>query len=584
MAETLPEDFSSTHMTRVARRLVREVIPTRWRILALSLVCMIGVGAFTGALAYATKFIVDDVFSASDTSAAWRVALLLAGIAVFKAGFQYANEVIVVVMRRGIGVQYQKALFAKTVRMDMAYFAGEQAPTQMLLIRNLGMSSGSAFVGICNKMTVEVITVAALFVVMFLQNPWLTVICSLCVPVIIGLVAWLSAKVRGVATQEAGAAALFFATGAEVFRGIKTVKSYQLEDKSRARFNAGLDQVESLMFRFARITSATLPIVEFLGGLVIGLFVIFASWQVTSTEATAGEFTAFVTAFLMAYKPAERLSDIWVKVQKDLVYVARMYIMLDTKPKSLPYGQERLSDPSAPLSVDGLSFSYGGDVPALKEVSFAFKPGERVAVVGQSGAGKSTLIDLLQRYYDPSAGAVRLGETDLQSLSSKALHDHISFISQDIFLFDGTIADNIRDGRRDASRDEIEAAARMAGLGEVIASMPEGIDTPVGPNGAALSGGQRQRVSIARGIIKRAGLFIFDEITSALDAQTERDVMTRLVKELGDATLLFITHRPATLDYVDRVLVLKEGRVAAFGPAEELRKHNAEFRMLFAPE
>ncbi|WP_425072072.1 ABC transporter ATP-binding protein [Sagittula sp. S175] len=578
---TAPKALSSAEALSYGKRLLREVVPQRWKLILLTLLSIIGVAGFTGALANSTKLIVDDVFGAGNQGAALRVALIIVGVAVGKSFFQYITEVLKVMLMRSVAVVYQKRLFANVIRQELGYFNAQHSSVQMVMVQMLGQSTGVMVSDVCNRLVVEVLTVAALFTVMLLQDPLLTLICSLIVPLILWLVSALSKRIREIASADAGLAAQFFSVGVEVLRGIKTVKSFQMERKSVARFNASMEALEERGLQFARITASTIPIMEFLGGVVIGAFVIFASWQIATTDRTAGELTAFITAFLMAYQPAERLSAVWVEVQKSLVFVRQMYNLLDRAPLEKPYGDKVLDEVQPSVHLQDVSFSYGGDAPALRNVTLDIAAGERIAVVGPSGAGKSTLIDILQRFYDPQEGTVSIGGIDLRDVSRESLHASIALISQDVFLFDGTLAENIAHGRPGATRAELEAAARIAQLDSLIARMPEGLDSQIGPNGNALSGGQRQRLSIARGVAKRAKVYIFDEVTSALDGANERAVMSALVSELKGATLIFVTHRASTFDYVDRVAVLSEGHLAGFDRPEALSQDNAAYQALF---
>lgn len=572
--------LSGREAVRAGMRVLREVVPLRWKAIVLTLLAIIGTSAFTGALANSTKLIVDDVFGADQQGAAMRVALIIIGVAIGKSFFQYITEVLRVTLQRAVSVSYQKRLFANALKQELGFFATQHAAKQMTMVQMLGQGAGKLVVGVCNRMILEVLTLVALFIVMLLQDPLLTLFSCICVPPILWLVSTLSKRVRAIANADTGVAAMYISVGTEVLRGIKTVKSYQLEQKSVSRFNAAMEVMEERALRFAKVTAATIPVIEFLGGLVIGGFVVFASWQIEVSDNTAGEFTAFLIAFLMAYKPAERLSGIWVELQRSLIHVQRMYEMLDRAPLEKPYGSKTLEDAAPTVTLDNVSFSYGKDAPALRNVSLSIGAGERIAVVGKSGAGKSTLIDILQRFYDPQEGQVTLGGIDLRELSREGLHDAVALISQDVFLFDGTLAENIAHGHPGASREDLERAARIAQLDGLIARLPDGLDSPVGPNGSNLSGGQRQRLSIARGVAKRAKVYIFDEVTSALDGANERAVMEALVSELKDATLIFVTHRASTLPYVDRVLVLSDGQVAGFDDIDHLRGCE-EFLLLF---
>ena len=581
--EDLPKGrttLSGRDTAALGLRLLREAMPPRWKLYGLSLVCMVGVAAFTAGLAYSTRLIVNDVFVAEDASAAIYVALLVIGVTVGKSAFQYANAIVSTLFKRSVVASYQKDVFRHMVGKDTRFFMGKHASMQMAQVKLFGSASGKVVVGMTNTMLMDILTVVALFGVMLFQDPLMTLLSSAIIPVIFVTVSHLSKRVRELATAERTLEGAYFAVGAETFEGIKTVKSYGLEEKSMRRFDEAVNALEERMLGIARVTSATSPLMEFLGGLVIGLFVIYAAWQTITYGKTPGEFTAFITAFLMAYQPASRISKVWVEVQKSLIHVGRMFRIMERPPRVRPLGTKTLEGASNAISFENVSFEYDKGAPALRDVSFEIAPGERVAIIGRSGAGKSTLIDLLLRFYDPTAGTARIGGIDVRDISAQAMRDATALISQDIFLFDSTILENIRDGDPDASDADIEEAARRAALTEALAALPAGLQTVVGPNGSSLSGGQKQRIGIARALLKNAQIYVFDEATSALDAENERHVLERVTTDLEGRTLLFVTHRPATLDYVDRILLLDNGRLVAFGTRAELEAGSEHYRAL----
>ena len=563
------------------RRLLRDTLSKRWKLLGLSIFFLVGVSVFTAGLAASTRLIVNDVFVAENTDAAVRVALIVIGVSLGKSIFQYANSVTQILMTRSVSVEMQKRVFAQMLHNDVAYFVGGHASDLMAKIRLYGTAAGTAFVTMTNRLLTETLTMLALFGVMLYQDAWMTMFCMLILPLILGLVSFLSRKIRAVASEEVALSGAYFSIGSEAFAGIKTVKSYGLEKKSIDRFNASVDCLENRIFSIARVSAATVPIMEFLGGLVIGAFVVYAAWQTITHGKTPGEFTAFITAFLMAYQPAEKVSKYWVELQRSLVQTGNMYEILDAPAALVADGTIGKSDLGTGLTLSNVGFSYDGAKPALSDISLDIAGGEILGVVGRSGAGKSTLIDLVMRFYDPTEGHIAFGGHDLCQIKRADLKDTIALISQDVFLFDGTIRDNIRDGHPGASDAEIADAAERAALDVVLLDLPNGLDTIVGANGANLSGGQKQRVGIARAMIKDAKLYIFDEATSALDVENERRIMKNLVKHTSDATVLFITHRPATLEYVDRVLFLDQGKVAGLGRYDALLKDNSAFKALF---
>ncbi|MGA0965108.1 MAG: ABC transporter ATP-binding protein [Paracoccaceae bacterium] len=557
------------------------MLARNWKLLACSILFLIGVSVFTAALAASTRLIVNDVFVAENADAAKRVAGIVVGIAFCKALFQYANTVSQIMLTRSVSVSIQKRLYSRVIHNDVADFIGMHANDLMARIRLYGVSAGNAFVIITNRMLTEALTMIALFGVMFYQDVWMTLLCTLILPLIFGLVSYLSRKVRSISAEEATLSGRYFAIGSEALSGIKTVKSYSLEQKSIRRFNLAVDQLENRIFSIVRISSVTGPLMEFLGGLVIGAFVIYAAWQTITNGKTPGEFTAFITAFLMAYEPAKKISKYWVELQKSLVQTGNLYEILDAENALNERGIiENLDGPSV-LRFSDVSFTHDGSINVLQNISFSIEPGEFVAVVGKSGSGKSTLIDLIMRFYDPASGSVSLGGHDLRDINRQSLKQFIALVSQDVFLFDGTIRENIHDGNASAIVEQIIEATNFASLDKVIVDLPNGIDTDVGANGTNLSGGQKQRVGIARAKIKNASLYIFDEATSALDAENERKILGNFSKIKGNATILFVTHRATALEFADRVLFLDSGEIAGFDTYRELLNSNEKFRLLF---
>ena len=566
---------------QTAKRLVRETIPKRKKIITASVLCMVGVSVFTAALAYTTKLIVNDVFVAKDASAAIEVAIIVIFVSFSKSLFHYGNAVLQNVLNRSISSSYQKETFENTLRREISFFNGKHASDHMAQIRLYGMAAGQAVTVICSRFLTEVLTLIALFFVMFLQDALMTFYSILIIPLIFGLVSFLSRKIRKVAKEEADLSGQYFAAGSEALAGVRTVKSYNLENKSIKKFNSSVDALEDRIFGISKVTAATHPIMEFLGGLVLGVFVIYAAWQTINYGKTPGEFTAFITAFLLAYQPAAKISKLWVELQKSLTQSFFMFLLIDTRPQLLGMGNKSLKTIGGSVTFSDVSFGYENDDVSINKVSFNLSPGEKVAIVGKSGAGKSTLIDLILGFYRPDKGKIEIGSIDISSILPMDLKSHIAFISQDVFLFDDTIEENIKDGFSNASKAEINIAVKNAQVDSFVADFPLGLQTIVGANGSNLSGGQKQRVAIARGLLKKASIYIFDEATSALDLENEREILTALLKTLENETVIFVSHRPALFDYVDKVLMLEKGKVVGFDQPSKIDKTSTEFRHLF---
>ncbi|RYH10208.1 ABC transporter ATP-binding protein [Tropicimonas sp. IMCC6043] len=565
---------------QIAKRLILESIPSRWKMYVLSIALMIGVATFTSALAWSTKLIVNEVFVSGSFGKAWSVAALVVGVSAALSLCEYGNAVIGKMLNRSISSQYQRELFNALVEKDISFFDRHPAAMMQQVFMS-GRMAASVVVRLCNNMLTDALTLVGLVGVMVVQDPVMSVTGVVLFPLIFLLITTLSKRIKKIAQSEATLIGLVHSVGVETFQGIKTVKSYELEDRTKSRFSDAVQALEDRILSIARITSATMPFMQLLGGLVLGLYVLYASWQTIAHGKTPGEFTAFISAFLLAYQPAERLSKGLVDIQNAIVLSDTMFKIIEIPVRLKSTGTTTLEGKLASLEFDNVSFTYGDRVPAVREVSFQLEAGDNVAIVGRSGAGKTTTIDLIQRFYDPTHGVVRIGGVDLRELSNEALRNATALISQEVFLFEGTIRANILDGRRDATEDEIWEVVREAQLAQVIAEMPQGLDTKIGANGVGLSGGQKQRVGIARALLKRSKIVIFDEATSALDGESEREILSRAVSSNPDKTMIFVSHRPAILQWVDKVMLMEGGRLLAMDSHENLMANFPIYRSLF---
>ncbi len=564
----------------ILSRLLRETVPLHKGLYAFILISSIGVSVFTAGQAYSTKLIVNDVFGDEPDFSILQVVGFVILIFLGKAVSLYANQVLGIIFHRSIGARYQKKLFEVSLRQTIEFF-NEHPANLMARTALSGRSAGAATVAISNKMLTDALTLLALTFVMVSQTPFLSSLVLILVPFIYLIIRYLTYRIRNLAQDEAAMDGAIYSLGSETFQGIKTVKSFGLENKAMSRFDGALMTMQTRMQRIAQITGATIPLMELLSGLALAAFVLYVGGNVTDTSINVGAYTAFMTAFLMAYAPAQRLAGIWVKLQRRIPILKKMFELLDQ-----PAGDIKTKSGNPPktgrLNLSELEFSYL-DLPAINKVDAIFLPGDRIGIVGASGAGKSTLIDLVMGFVVPTKGQVILDEQDLRSVELAEKIEVEAYTSQEVFLFDGTIRDNIRDGNPNATDAQIEEAAGKATVLDFVDKLPNGIDTEIGPNGSNLSGGQKQRVGIARALIKPAKIFIYDEATSALDGETEQRVMQAIRDTAPDSVVLFVTHRASTLDWMDKVLVLDEGRVVAFDTVENVRATSDHFKAIFAP-
>ena len=367
-----------------------------------------------------------------------------------------------------------------------------------------------------------------------------------------------------------------------ILSGIKVIKAFRAEpheETAFARNNMRLFR-RSMRVVSSRVSSrSAVEGLSNIAGLVVlaigTLLALDGSWGLSP-----GSLAAFITVMLTTQRTSKELTKSWTQLQDALPSAERYFELLDTPSETADRPDAvRIDGIHRGIRIAKVSFSYGRE-PVLRDVSLDVRAGEVVALVGRTGSGKTTLADLLLRFYEPQSGSIEIDGVDLRRISRDALLEQVAVVSQEPFLFGGTIRDNIRYGRPDASEAEILAAARAAYVDEFAVSLPEGYDTPVGDAGTKLSGGQRQRITIARALLKNPSLLIFDEATSSLDAKSEQLVQRAIDALLQDRTVIVIAHRLSTIRHADKIVVLEDGVVSQLGTHDELMEKPGLYREL----
>jgi subfamily B ATP-binding cassette protein MsbA len=357
----------------------------------------------------------------------------------------------------------------------------------------------------------------------------------------------------------------------------REVRAYNLEDREIARYGAESAGMVRQLARSVRYEKALSPLLE----IVASVGIAFAVWVGATSGLRLDDLLLILTALYVGYDPVKKLGRVSQRLGMAKVGLDRIREVLDAPDDvPAPANPVRITRAAGSLLLDGVTFAYG-DEPVLRDVRLDIPAGQSVALVGPSGSGKSTLINLIPRFFDPTAGAVRLDGHDLRTLAPADIRANLALVSQEPVLFNDTIRENIRLGRLAATDAEVEEAARLAGALDFIRSLPAGMGTLVGERGSSLSGGQRQRVAIARAFLRDAPVLLLDEATSALDTDSERAIQGALRDLMRGRTTLIVAHRFSTIRDVDRVVVLDAGRVVADGPRQQVYDTNPLFRRLW---
>lgn len=500
----------------------------------------------------------------------WMPVAIVA-VAIFRGLVSYVQTVVSQSVALRIINRMQKAMFAHLMGADIASF--HETSTGKLMSRftnDVNMmrdALSKSLVGLVRN----ALTATALIGVMFYLDWLLATIIVILLPIAGRPVIRIGRRLRRASTNIQLEMGELTANLNQALAGVRLIKSYRMEDYEQTRADNLFDSVYRLAMKMVKGRSRTYPILETVGGVSIAAIIAYGGWRIISGTGTLEGFVGFLTAVIMAYQPIRSLGPLNASLQEGLAAVHRSFVLLDTEPGIVDRpGARTLDTCKGAIEFEKVRFSYGDEIPALHELSFAVTPGQTVALVGPSGAGKSTVLNLIPRFYDTDSGRVTVDGTDVRDLTLTSLRSQIALVSQDVTLFDDSVAANIGFGRPEASRDDIIAAATAAAADGFVSVLPEGYDTLVGEHGIKLSGGQRQRIAIARAMLRGAPILLLDEATSALDTESERQVQQALDQLTQGRTTLVIAHRLATVMRADAIYVIDKGRIVETGTHAEL--------------
>ncbi len=368
----------------------------------------------------------------------------------------------------------------------------------------------------------------------------------------------------------------------EGISGNRVIKAFASEDYEVKKYKEENDLNFKHSIKNRRLDARLKPIVEFFTTTVVALVALYGGWLVVEGKMTAGSIMAFLTAFGLIIDPMKRLTDINNSIQTSIPAVDRLYEIIDAEVE-IEDKEDAVDKKEVVGKIDfkNVYFTYDNKHDVIKNFNLDVKAGEMIALVGKSGSGKSTLVNLIPRFYDIKSGSIKIDNLDIRDYKLKSLRTHIGIVPQDTFLFSGSVYDNIIYGRRDATKEEVMEAAKMANAYNFIKELPEGFDTEVGERGVLLSGGQKQRISIARAILENPPIMILDEATSALDTESERLVQDALDKLMDNRTTFVIAHRLSTILHADKIVVMEDGEIKEIGKHEELLDKNGIYRKLY---
>lgn len=513
------------------------------------------------------------------------LALSVAGLYVLRGVATFGQLVIMSRTGNRIVAALQARVYDHLLRQPVAFF--QQRHSSDLMAR-LALSANSVRDVVQLIVTTagrDALTLVGLVVIMVWNDPLMATLLVALMPLGAMLLGRLMRRVRKHARRQFDGSARIMETIQETVQGIGIVKSFNLEGVMRSRMAASIGDVEHAANRMARSVAMASPVSETMGGIAVATLLLYGGWRVAVAHADPGSFFSFIVAMLTAYEPMKRLGKLNLELQNGLVNAHIIYDVLDEPLTDADDAQKPpLAVGAGRITFDNVFFRYRVTDRVLEDVSFVAEPDSTTALVGPSGGGKSTIISLIQRFFEPQGGRIAIDGQDIAAIASGSLRDRIAFVSQTVFLFRGTIADNIALGRPGATADEIETAARAAHAHDFILALSDGYATAVGEQGGNLSGGQRQRIAIARAFLKQAPILLLDEPTAALDADSEREVQKALDALRIGRTTIVVAHRLQTIVGADRICVMEDGRIVETGTHEELLAARGPYNRFFATQ
>lgn len=498
-------------------------------------------------------------------------AIMVLVIAVVAAVASYVSNYLTETVGQRIGNDLRTRAYHHLQQLSLSYFDTHRVgPILSTLTDDVDTIQGFASSSTLGIAT-DLLTIVGMLAMMLWLQWDFTLIALAVAPLLLLFVSRIRKSVKAATHEVRRRESDIVAVAEEGLQSIRVVKAFDREDMQERELALAGQQAVDAALNARRVKSVVSPIV----GVVVAACTAVVLWRgsalILAGAMTAGTLTVFISYLASFFKPVQDLAKLTNTIAMASVGVDRVNALLtaqtSVEEKSDAIDTERIK---GAISFERVAFSYNSETPVLRDVTFEVNPGQLVGVVGHTGSGKSSLVSLIPRFYDPSMGTVRVDGVDLRDYKLHELRRQIAYVLQDTVLFRGTIRDNIAFGRPDADHDEIVEMAKLANAHEFISEMPQGYDSPVGERGLTLSGGQRQRIGIARALIRDSPILILDEPTAALDAESERLVMSALQRLMKDRTVITIAHRLSTIRDADKIVVLEEGRVVEEGTHTEL--------------
>jgi ATP-binding cassette, subfamily B, bacterial MsbA len=543
------------------------------------------VAASTATSAWLLKPVLNGMANAERFSDMRFLAFAVLGLFVLRGAATYGALVVLSRVGNKIIASVQRRVFDHLLRQNMLFFQDRHSSEFVARLALAANGVRDALQFVIQGVARDGLMVVGLISVMMLRDPLLSTLALCVLPFAALFLSRVIRRVRAFARRSFDGSTNIMQTMSETVLGMRIIKAFNLEEPMRQRMARAIKEVERSANRIAVGGALATLMADSLAGLAIGFAIYYGSWRISVHHGDVGSFVSFLAALLMAYEPIKRLGRLNVDIQNGLVGARLIYEVLDAPMAEAPETfRPKLKIDAGRVVIEKARFAFRPGEWVIDGLDIVAEPNMTTALVGPSGGGKSTILGLIQRFYGLHEGRIAIDGDDIATVELASLRDKIAFVSQDVFLFRGSIRDNIALGRPGATETEIIEAARHAHAHDFILQFSAGYDTNVGEHGAQLSGGQRQRIAIARAILKNAPILLLDEPTAALDSESEREVQKALDDLRMGRTTLVVAHRLQTIVGADRVFVIEAGRAVETGVHRELIARKGAYYSFFAAQ
>ncbi len=527
------------------------------------------------------KPLLDDGFGKTDRSVLLWMPLVVIGLMVLRGVTSYISSYCISWVSGKVVMTIRRRLFGHMMGMPVAFFDKQSTGTLLSRItydsEQVASSSSSALITVVR----EGASIIGLFIMMFYYSWQLSMILIVLAPIVSFAIRVVSKRFRSISKNMQNTMGQVTTSAEQMLKGHKEVLIFGGQQVEAERFNKVSNKMRQQGMRMVSATSISDPLIQLIASLALAFVLYAASFPSVMENLTAGTITVVFSSMIALMRPLKSLTNVNAQFQRGMAACQTLFSILDTEQEK-DTGTKVIKRSQGDIEFRDVTFSYPGrETPALRDINLTIPAGKTVALVGRSGSGKSTIASLITRFYDIDKGEIRIDNNDIREYTLASLRDQVALVSQNVHLFNDTIANNIAYARTEQySREDIEKAARMAYAMDFIEKMDEGLDTVIGENGVLLSGGQRQRIAIARALLRDSPILILDEATSALDTESERAIQAALDELQRNRTSLVIAHRLSTIEQADQIVVVEDGLIVERGSHAELLEHKGVYAQL----